>query len=123
MEILYGLAFSLTSIYFLILFTKQDKKYAIFIAGVLIGLACLVRNNYYIFLIAEVLYLLLYMYKMHKLKYLIIIFTLIILGVTPSKFTKSYYQSRYHVELNKGIPTVLYLIMGNQFSDKAPRLV
>lgn len=41
----------------------------------------------------------------------------------PNMIIKNYYENKYDIELDKGMPKVLYLIMGSQFGDKAPRMV
>lgn len=115
-----GLSLSLASIYFLITFTKKNKKYSIFVSSILIGFACLVRNNYYIFLIAEIIYLLIYACKEKKLIYLFTIIFIMTIGILPSTVTKIYYENKYSLELNNGVPAVLYLIMGSEYGDKAP---
>lgn len=108
-----GLAFTLVSVYFLFKFAKQEQKIKwILLASIFMGIAALLRNNYFVFAIAEFIYLGIYLVKTRRLKYLLAMLVLIVLTISPMLVVKGYYEHRLDRKFNNGIPPIAFMYMG-----------
>lgn len=86
------------------------------------AIACLIRNNYFIFIIAITLIQVFNFLENVNWRKLIVTF-LIVISIPASSFLlKSYYQSVTHVPISQGLPMLAYVTMGTQDSPVAPSI-
>lgn len=86
------------------------------------SLACVIRNNYFIFVIAITLIQVSNFLENVNWRKLIVTF-LIVISIPMSSFlSKSYYQSVTHVPISQGTPMLAYVTMGTQDSPVAPSI-
>lgn len=123
-----GLALALTSVYYIMQYTNDKKKYKAIVSAIFMALSCIARLNSIIFLIAVIIYLILDLLKeKYSIKELIykalIILTFIAITIIPMNVIKSDQQDKCKLDKERTFPTVGFLYMGMYDGQRAPRLV
>lgn len=121
-----GMAFALLSFYMMLLYMHDPKLHYLLICGLSMGIATVVKSNYMIFLIAEVIYLLLkivsdktagFRKALPKLVLIVALFGFFIIG----RFgVDAYIRSMNGGTEVKGIPMAAWIAMGLQDGKAAP---
>ena len=107
-----GIFFALFALYQLIKLEQTGSWKSLFLAGVGISLACLIRNNYFIFGLTLLACLLLSLFHDWKWKKLLAM-VVILLGMTlPNKALTSYYEGVIGQPIGEGTPKIAYITMG-----------
>ncbi len=115
-----GLMFSLISIIFLNKYIKENKNKYIIFMGIFIVIANLIKPNYLIFLVAELLVILLDTIINKKIKNIAFICVILIMLNISNISVKKLYEIRSGLELARGIPKILYINMGlNNNTERA----
>lgn len=121
-----GVTFALVSFYAMFLFEDNPKIPYLLICGLSIGIATVLKSNYQIFLIAEVVYLLYSCFpvrstgkKMICRKWMLLLSIFICLSLC-SAGVKKYERSLNNGDLISGIPMTAYIAMGLQDGKLAP---
>ena len=84
---------------------------------VLLTLACAIRNNYMIAVITiAILYVLCAIRKLKAIQ-IVIAILIITTASTGGQLVKDYYQDQSGIEINEGIPKILWIAMGLQDDD------
>lgn len=107
-----GLAFAAWSLYFVIRTVKEDRPLLLIPAGVLITLSVVIKINFELFLVAEVIVLLLY--ALDSRRVLAVLLTALTLAVSlgAPKLVQLSYEERLGVQFGKGTPTGAWLVTG-----------
>ena len=117
-----GLFFVLLGYYHLLKYNETLHYSNAMISILSFALACLIRNNYFIFVIAITLIQVFNFLENVNWRKLIVTF-LIVISIPMSSFLlKSYYQSVTHVPVSQGTPMLAYITMGTQDSPVAPSI-
>ena len=121
-----GMAFALLSFYMMLLYMRNPKVHYLLICGLSMGIATVVKSNYMIFLIAEVIYLLLkimsekaaeFKKALPKLLLIVVLLGFFIIG----RFgVDAYIRSVNDGAKIKGIPMTAWIAMGLQDGKAAP---
>lgn len=114
-----GLFFVIIDIYFLLMFLKSHKSRHLILAIIFMSIAYLIKPNYLIFFIAQIVIMFMnFLVKKDKLIVIsIILFS--ILTFVPAKINLAYYQNKVDHNLT-GVPQLAWLAMGIQESGRAP---
>lgn len=117
-----GLFFVLLGYYHLLKYNETSHCSNAMISILCFALACLIRNNYFIFVIAITLIQVFNFLENVNWRKLIVTF-LIVISIPMSSFLlKSYYQSITHIPISQGTPMLAYITMGTQDSPVAPSI-
>ena len=121
-----GMAFALLSFYMMLLYMRNPKVHYLLICGLSMGIATVVKSNYMIFMIAEVIYLCLkivseraseFKKALPKLLLIIVLLGFFIMG----RFgVDAYIRSVNDGAKIKGIPMTAWIAMGLQDGKAAP---
>lgn len=120
-----GLACSVWSILFYIKYIEKDESRYIAYIGILMSLACIVRMNYFIFVIAMVINLFIIRMDQSSLgirgffKYFVVCFLIIVIVFLPSFILKKAYAQKYGLDMEKSFSTIPYLYMGMSEGERA----
>lgn len=114
-----GLCFLAGAIYFSILFLKKNKYRYILPCVLFLAIACILGMNYAIGGVALAIILLLQFFKTQKLRYLILIVPIIGSMFLPTQWIIGHYEKVADVELDNGMPFLLYVAMGLQENEEA----
>ena len=117
--IMLGLAFSLAAFYVLLVFLDRKKMIHAVLAGILIGISILIKNNYSIFLVAMVILLLYKALEGKNLKPLLAALILVLATAVLSSSLTAFYEYRSGMELGSGMPKSLWIAMGMQEGERA----
>lgn len=117
--IMLGLAFSLAAFYVLLVFLDRKKMIHAVLAGILIGISILIKNNYSIFLVAMVILLLYKALEGKKLKPLLAALILVLATAVLSSGLTAFYEYRSGMKLGSGMPKSLWVAMGMQEGERA----
>ncbi len=126
-----GLAFSMLGLYFIIRHVNDKKiRYAIF-SILSLTLACMVRTNSLIFVIAILIYLFLDMITKGDTKKtakdiltrIAVVIGLIAMLIIPSTIIKNYYLSKLNLDKNGSFPASGWICMGIQEGECTSRMV
>lgn len=121
-----GMMFAVLSFYIMLLYERNPKVYYLLLCGLTIGIASVVKSNYAIFMIAEIVYLLLKILadqsagfkkavpKLVLMAVLLLFFVLGRIGVT------AYIRSMNDGTVVRGIPMTAWIAMGLQDGKAAP---
>lgn len=121
-----GMAFALLSIYTMLLYERDGKLPWLMISGLSMGIATVVKSNYMIFMIAEIIYLLFGCLsdKITNLKKnmprLFLIAMLLVCFLAGKCGVNAYINSLNDGNDVKGIPMLAYVAMGLQDGKAAP---
>lgn len=121
-----GLTFALLSFYTMFLFERNAKIPYLLISGLSMGIATVLKSNYQIFFIAEIVYLLCSCFPMKSTekrmicRKLMLLLTISICFSLCSAGVKEYEKSINHGSEIKGIPMTAYIAMGLQDGKLAP---
>ena len=118
-----SLALCLLSVYSMMKYTETKLiKYPIF-ASIFTMFAYMMRMNSLIFIIATVIYLLLYLFKdikNRKIKENLIIIGItilyVIISIVPSGIVQNYYLNKYNMDKNAEYPIISYFLMAMEES-------
>ena len=121
-----GMTFALLSFYMMLLYVRNPKVHNLLICGLCMGIATVVKSNYMIFMIAEVIYLLLkvmwekaegFKKALPKLVLIIVLFGFFVIG----RFgVDAYIRSVIGQAEVRGIPMTAWIAMGLQDGKAAP---
>lgn len=120
-----GMACSIWTIFFYIKYVEKNKGRYILYIGILMALACIVRMNYFIFVIAIVVNLFLVRIEQKSLgikglaRYFTVCFTIVMIIFVPSAILKKVYAKRYGLNMEKSFSTIPYLYMGMSEGERA----
>lgn len=117
--IMLGLAFALGAFALILRYLETGRLWQAALAGFLIGISVLVKNNYSIVLVALVLLLLYRMFAEKKWKHGLSLLLLILLTGLLSKGLTVFYEQRSGMELGSGMPKSLWVAMGMQEGERA----
>lgn len=106
-----GLTFVLFSVYFIMEYTKKNKKIFGIISAILASIAMMFRMNYIIFVIAMVIYLVLNLKKENIFKQIMSIVIFIAIILIPYKLVGAYVTEKLDLDKQATIPTSSYLYM------------
>ncbi len=116
----------LFSVYFVMRYTETQKTIYAILASILSMIAYMFKMNSLIFIIAIVIYLLLNLFKEintiklnEKLIKIAVIVLYIIICIVPSYFVKNYYLDKYNLDKNKSYPMNGYVLMGMEEGERA----
>lgn len=121
-----GMAFALLSIYTMLLYEREGKLPWLLISGLSMGIATVVKSNYMIFMIAEMIYLLFGCLsdKITNLKKnmprILLIAVLLVCFLAGKCGVNAYINSLNNGNDVKGIPMLAYVAMGLQDGKAAP---
>ena len=111
-----SIAFGYLSVYFLMKYRENRKKYNAGISGVCIALAYMLRMNSLIFIIAECIYLLLDLFEKTTVKEtiskIVVLIVFAIIAIMPATMVKNYCVKKYNLDSSKVFPMSGYLYMG-----------
>ncbi len=106
-----GLTLALTSILFTLLYLDKRSFYFLIPAGIFSCLAILIKTNYFIFLCAIILILLLDIIKKWNYKFLLI-FPIFIFSFFIINFGYKQIVKYYNINDSSGVPMINYIYMG-----------
>lgn len=121
-----GVTFALLSFYTMFLFEKNAKIQYLLICGFSMGIAAVLKSNYQIFLIAELIYLLFSCFPIKStgketiFRKLMLILTLVICLGLCRLGVLEYGKSLNHGVAFSGLPMTTYIAMGLQDGKSAP---
>lgn len=115
-----ALTYSLLAVWFFLEYQKGRRPWQLVLCCIACSLACLVRNNSMILLIAFVCILVVNGIGKRQWRYLGTAALLIVSLVVSRWGLKSFYEGRSGVKLNDGAPMILYVAMGMQKGEGAP---
>lgn len=121
-----GMAFALLSFYMMLLYTRNPKVHWLLICGLSMGIATVVKSNYMIFLIAEVIYLGLKIMSEKAAEFkkafpkLVLIVVLLGFFIIGRFGVDAYIRSVNGGAEIKGIPMTAWIAMGLQDGKAAP---
>lgn len=117
-----SITFSMLGVWMFLEYRKccRRKIFCLVLCGIFTALACLVRNNSAILLIAFLLILLLCALGEKSLRPAFAAIFLIAIAVGARLSLRTVYEQRSGVEMNEGAPMVLYVAMGMQKGEGAP---
>lgn len=107
-----GLMFALLSIIFLNKYISEGKNKYIIASGIFIVIANMLKPNYLIYLVAEIILIILDTIVHKRAKNLVWICATILLLCMSNFFIKSFYEIRSGYELSTGMPRILHINMG-----------
>lgn len=115
-----SLTFSLLAVWMFLSYEKTGKILSL--AGLCLScsLACLIRNNSLILLIAFVLVLLVQGIGKRQWKKFLAVACLLLAFLSSRTALRSFYEERADIRLNEGAPMILYVAMGMQKGEGAP---
>lgn len=117
-----GLFLVVFGYYNLLNYNETSRWFNALISIVSFALACLIRNNYYIFVIAIILIQIFSFLEDIKWRKLLVTF-LIVISIPMSSFLlKSYYQKVTHNPIPQGTPMISFITMGTQDNPNVPSL-
>lgn len=107
-----GIFFGLFALYHLIKLEQTSNWSSLFLATVGISLACLIRNNYFIFGLTLIACLLLSLLHKWQWKKILAVLLIAIGMVLPSKMLNHYYEGLIKQPIGEGTPKIAYITMG-----------
>lgn len=119
-----GFAFSLLSIIYMLKFFEDDKaprknRYAV-LSAVFISMAVILKQNYLIFFLGNIVYILLNAVKRKRLKPLLMAVVMTAFLLSGNFICHKITESVTGAELKGGIPSTAYIAMGLQDDSVAP---
>lgn len=117
-----GLFLIVFGYYNLLNYNETSRWLNALVSIVSFALACLIRNNYYIFVIAIILIQIFSFLEDIKWRKLLVTF-LIVISIPMSSFLlKRYYQKVTHNPIPQGTPMISFITMGTQDNPDVPSL-
>ena len=119
-----GLVFAIWSVFFAIRYKKYKKKRYFLYSAILIMMACFIRMNYLVLVIAIGIYWLIdFLEKQDKnkkdlLKLSISIISLIVITIVPNKIIKKLFCEQYNLNPEKTFSSIICLYMGMSESTR-----
>ena len=119
-----GLVFAIWSVFFAIRYKKYKKKRYFLCSAILIMMACFIRMNYLVLVIAIGIYWLIdFLEKQDKdkkdlLKVSISIILLVVITIVPNKIIKKLFCEQYNLNPEKSFSSIIYLYMGMSESTR-----
>lgn len=120
-----SLALCLFSVYFMMRFNKNKKIKYFWTSALCMTIAYMMRMNSLIFIIATVIYMILNLIKNckqnsveNKTKSILLIVGYIIISIIPTTLVINYYSNKYELDYKKTYPTVSYILMAMEKSDR-----
>lgn len=107
-----GIFFALLATYLLLLFQKNNHWAYALSACLALALACLIRNNYFIFGLTLFGCLLLSLLSQFSWKKLLTLFLLLVSMSLPNKMLTHYYEQEIGRKIGEGTPKIAYVTMG-----------
>lgn len=117
-----GLSLIIWSIYFIIYYQEKEKYKDITISGILMSIACIIKTNYLVSLIAIMIYLIINLINNHKdlIKKVILIILYLSIVLIPYVSIKNIVSNKLELVVSESIPTTGYLYVGMSNSYKGP---
>lgn len=115
-----GLSFALGSVYFAIRTMKRNQMLYWIPCILCMAVACALRNNYFILMIALSITLGLNVLRRKALRQIALVALLILSTVAAPRMLTQYYESRSGLEIGDGAPKVLWLVMGLRDDEQRP---
>ena len=112
-----GLMFALLSIAFMINYFETRKNSKILLAIIFIIIANILKTNFLIYLITEIILICIDIIETKKWKNFVMIPILIVLLFSSNISIKSFYQYKTGQEISKGIPKLLWINMGLNYNN------
>lgn len=112
-----GLMFALLSIAFILNYFETRKNSKLILAIIFIIIANVLKTNFLIYLIAEIVLILIDIIETKKWRNIAIIPILIILLFVSNISIKSFYECKTGQEISKGIPKILWINMGLNYNN------
>ena len=109
--------FALLSIAFMINYFETRKNSKILLAIIFIIIANILKTNFLIYLIAEIILICIDIIETKKWKNFVMIPILIVLLFSSNISIKSFYQYKTGQEISKGIPKLLWINMGLNYNN------
>ncbi len=109
---LVGMAFAYWAVYFQLRYMTGGRGRDMIIACLLITVACILKNNYMIFLVAMVIFAFLDGLRKKKIKNQLFTVLILVCYLVGSKSVMAYYAARADVTINDGIPKIMWIQMG-----------
>lgn len=119
-----GLVFAIWSVFFAIKYKKCKKKRYFLLTSILIMLACFIRMNYLVLVIAIAIYWLMDFLekegrnKKDLIKLIISIILLVAITIIPNKIIKNLFCKQYNLNPEKSFSSIIYLYMGMSESPR-----
>ena len=117
-----GLFLVVFGYYYLLKYNETSRWYNALMSIVSFALACLIRNNYYIFIVAIILIQIFSFLEEIKWRKLLVTFLIVISIPMSSLLLKSYYQKVTHNPIPQGAPMISFITMGTQDNPNVPSL-
>lgn len=115
-----GLAFALWASVFAVRYMQENNKLMLLPMVLLIAIACLIKQNYLIFLTAISLLLIVHAIRTRRAFCLIGVVSMLLVTLLLSFGTKKFYEHRAEVSFGSGTPATAWLAAGLQESPLAP---
>lgn len=115
-----GLAFALWSAVFAVRYMQENNKLLLLPMVLLIAVACLIKQNYLIFLTAIGLLLIVHTIRTRRAFCLVGVASMLLVTVLLSFGTKKLYEQRAKVSFGSGTPAAAWFAAGLQESPRAP---
>ncbi|MDU7074834.1 MAG: beta-carotene 15,15'-monooxygenase [Streptococcus peroris] len=117
-----GLFLMVFGYYHLLKYNETSRYYNVLLSILSFALACLIRNNFYIFVIAIILIQIFSFLENIKWRKVIITSLIVISIPTSSYLLKKYYQNVTHNPIPQGVPMISFVTMGTQDNPNVPTL-
>lgn len=117
---LLGLACALSSMYYQSVFLSRKKWYILVLAVVLMACAVQFKSNYLIFVIASAIIYLYYAVSNKSWKNVVAFVMLIAVCLGMSHTVSTVIEHRTGLKLEKGMPTISWVLIGLEESHRAP---
>ncbi len=115
-----GLMFGMLSVLNIIKYMKNRKKHNALLSSLFIGLACMVKLNSMIILVAVCIIFILYILRNKKWRDTVVLVLLVISGIGFNKLVILQYEIRSGEDLGEGIPIISWFAMGISEGRTAP---
>lgn len=117
---IFGMFFSLLSMYMLMEFYKDYKIRYIVLSSISMLIAVMFKSNYQIIMIAMVISLAIDLIKKFKIKTLVFLVSIILFSLIANPLVYKIIEIRTGKEVNNGIPMITYVAMGIQEKTSRP---
>jgi hypothetical protein len=107
-----GMSLCIWSIYFTVKSLRSSKPWLLLPALALIAVAIMLKKNCYIVLIAEVIAILLFVFRTKKYFMLVIVAAMIAASLSLPSFAQAHYEKRANISFGKGTPQLAWAVTG-----------
>ena len=113
-------SFALLSVFLFIIFMQKEKVRYLVLAGAAILFAVFIKSNSLIILVAEIIYLLLYIISKKKWLYTIAVILLIVGQYAVTTGVVKYWENRLDTDYSNSLPTICWIAYGFNYNENTP---